>query len=65
YFLYLVHENNGVLVINKLGKYFLPYGFVLTLGLICILVFVSIWYTEKVEMSVAAFLKKRVAGREV
>jgi len=59
YFLYLIHEHIGVLLINKLGKYFLPLGMTFPLLLICFLIFFSILYSEKVEKRISFYLKKR------
>lgn len=59
YFLYLIHEHIGVLLINKLCHYFLPIGFVFTLGLICILIYLSNFYTKKVEWKINRVLKNR------
>ncbi|ASU36770.1 acyltransferase family protein [Mucilaginibacter xinganensis] len=57
YFLYLIHEHIGVLMINKLGKHFMPAGFVFTILLICCLTFISILYSETIEKRISAFLR--------
>jgi peptidoglycan/LPS O-acetylase OafA/YrhL len=59
YFLYLIHEHIGVLMINKIGKYFVPLGFTFPILLICFLIFFSILYSEKIEKRIGFYLKKR------
>lgn len=49
YFLYLIHEPIGVLLINKFGKYFYPAEFILPIILIIILCSISIFYHKTVE----------------
>lgn len=49
YFLYLIHENLGVLCIYSFGGYFLPFGFILTLLVIFSLIFLSIFFTKKID----------------
>jgi peptidoglycan/LPS O-acetylase OafA/YrhL len=60
YFLYLIHEHIGVLMINKLAKYFMPVGFIFTILLICLLISFSIMFSEQIEKRVSYFLKKRL-----
>lgn len=60
YFLYLIHENIGVLLINKLGRYFSPIEFVWPLLIIATLCVISIFYTYKVEKKMNIFLKKYI-----
>lgn len=57
YFLYLIHQNIGVLAINKFAGYFEPFGFVCTILLIVGLIAFSIWFTEKVEKKFSGMLK--------
>ena len=58
YFLYLIHENIGVIIINSLGHYFLPAGYILTISLICGLILLSKLFTEKVDNKANRYLKK-------
>lgn len=60
YFLYLIHENIGVLLINKLGGYFSPIEFVWPLFIIGALTMISIFYTYKVDKRINTFLKKYI-----
>ncbi len=60
YFLYLIHENIGVFLINKLGHYFLPAGFIFPLLLMGILILISWQYTEKVDSKINKLLKKSI-----
>lgn len=49
YFLYLIHEPIGVLLINKFGKYFYPIEFVLPIFVIIIICLISIFYHKTIE----------------
>jgi len=57
YFLYLIHQNIGVLLINKFGGYFEPAGYVCTVFVILGLLVFSNWFTEKVEKKYSGVLK--------
>lgn len=59
YFLYLIHENAGVLLIYSWGHYFLPLGFVFTLMVIILFITFSWLYTEIVDKKITAFLKNK------
>ncbi len=60
YFLYLIHENIGVLIIYSIGQYFLPAGFILPIALIVALVILSNLFTSKVDKKISNWLKKKV-----
>jgi len=57
YFLYLIHENVGVLCIYSFGTYFLPFGFVLTILVIYFLILSSNFFTTKIDSHLHAWLK--------
>jgi peptidoglycan/LPS O-acetylase OafA/YrhL len=63
YFLYLIHESIGVLIIYLIGSYFLPYGFVLPALLIIALIVISIAYTTTIEKKISRWLKARIIKR--
>ncbi|WP_369765613.1 acyltransferase family protein [Flavobacterium sp. WC2429] len=58
YFLYLIHENIGVLTINKYSGFFTNYEFLFSLILIFIFVIVSIAYTSTIDNWINRLLKK-------
>ena len=58
YFLYLIHENIGVLTINKYSGFFTNYEFLFSLILIFIFVIVSIAYTSTIDKWINRLLKK-------
>jgi peptidoglycan/LPS O-acetylase OafA/YrhL len=60
YFLYLIHENIGVLIIYSVGQYFLPLGFILPLILIFALAVLSNLFTSKVDKKINSWLKRKV-----
>ncbi|HMK04344.1 MAG TPA: acyltransferase [Ferruginibacter sp.] len=64
YFLYLIHQNLGVFLINKLGPYFSPVSVVFTLLLFVILIWLSRLYTEKIDKPVTRSLKKMVVIKD-
>jgi peptidoglycan/LPS O-acetylase OafA/YrhL len=59
YFLYLIHENLGVLIINKVGPHFLPstpfFPIVVIIALSCF----SVLFTEKIDLSINKWLKSK------
>lgn len=63
YFLYLIHENIGVLIIHKSGSFFTNYEFILPLALILFLVFISILYTYKIEKLINNYLKNTLVKK--
>ena len=63
YFLYLIHESIGVLIIYLAGSYFLPYGFVLPVLLIIVLIVISIGYTTTIEKKISRWLKAQIIKR--
>ena len=60
YFLYLIHENIGVLIINKFATTFTPMEFILPLIIICFLAVISIFYTFTIEKKINYYLKKKM-----
>lgn len=58
YFLYLIHENIGVLIINKYGVFFTNYEFIFPLGLILFFAVISVFYTYNIEKLMNNYLKK-------
>jgi peptidoglycan/LPS O-acetylase OafA/YrhL len=64
YFLYLIHENIGVLLINSLGEYFLPAGFILPIIVIALLIVSSIFFTEKFDNRIISLLKNTFVKRQ-
>jgi len=68
YFLYLIHQNIGVLAIHKLGPYFGAASVVCPLLVIVGLIVFSNWFTERVEKKYSGVLKslllKRAPKRE-
>jgi len=64
YFLYLIHQNLGVFLINKLGPYFSPVSVIFTILLFYLLILFSRLYTEKLDKPVTKALKKMVVIKE-
>lgn len=64
YFLYLIHEVIGVMLINIAGKYFMPLGFILPLLLIATLAYVSIVFTNRIDIPVNRYLKTRLTKKK-
>lgn len=60
YFLYLIHENIGVLIINRWGTTFAGIEFILPILIILFLAIISIFYTFRIEKKINNFLKKRI-----
>lgn len=60
YFLYLIHQNIGVLIIYYFGKYFLPVGFVLPLMLMVFMTIISILYSENIDKKINKWLRDRL-----
>lgn len=59
YFLYLIHENIGMLLIYSFGVYFLRFGFIFTLSVILILIVLSHFYTVNIDKRINKWLKKK------
>ena len=59
YFLYLIHENIGVLIIYSIGQYFLPLGFILPLILIFAFVVLSNLFTSKIDRKINNWIKMK------
>lgn len=57
YFLYLIHENIGILMIYSIGKYFSPFSFVFTFLVIIVLIIFSNIYTIKIDKKINKWLK--------
>jgi peptidoglycan/LPS O-acetylase OafA/YrhL len=60
YFLYLIHQYIGVLLIYTFGQYFLPLGFVFPFIIILILVTVSNLYFHFIDKKIGRFLKTKL-----
>lgn len=58
YFLYLIHENIGVLLINKFGHIMKTYEFLIPIGVIIFLTIMSIFYTIIIDKKINYHLKK-------
>lgn len=64
YFIYLIHENISILIINSYGRYFKPYGFVLPVILMVLICLLSILFTIYIDKNIASFLKKRMLPKK-
>lgn len=64
YFLYLIHQHLGVLLIHKLGVYFYPFGILFTLLVFYLLILFSRIYTEKIDKPIGRSLKKIMLIKE-
>ena len=60
YFLYLIHEVIGVLLINKFSAYLKGLDFLFPLLLIIVLIAISYLYTVKIEKRVDKFLRNKL-----
>jgi peptidoglycan/LPS O-acetylase OafA/YrhL len=60
YFLYLIHENIGILIIYSFGSYFLPFGFILPVLLIITWIVLSNLYTLKIDKKINNWLKVKI-----
>ncbi len=58
YFLYLIHENIGVLLINRYGGSFHGFSGLFPIMVIVALCLFSVWFYGAVEMPVSKYLKK-------
>jgi peptidoglycan/LPS O-acetylase OafA/YrhL len=65
YFLYLIHEYAGVLLIRAFGKYFYPVSFILSLLVAALLIVVSIFYTHHIDRRISNFLKKILLPKKI
>lgn len=59
YFLYLIHEHIGVLLIHNFGGLFQSYEFIFPLLIIAFLVVLAIGYTYIIEKKVSVYLKNK------
>jgi peptidoglycan/LPS O-acetylase OafA/YrhL len=57
YFLYLIHEYTGVVWIRNFVSLFYPYSFIAPILMIIVMVFISIFYTRKIEPKITLWLK--------
>jgi peptidoglycan/LPS O-acetylase OafA/YrhL len=64
YFLYLIHENIGVLMIYKYGGFLKAYEFIIPLVFIIILIAISIFYTYTIDRKINNYLKKIVLKKK-
>lgn len=60
YFLYLIHENIGILCIFSFGSYFLSFDIFFTLFIIVILIVCSYIFTTKIEIPLGRWLKYKL-----
>jgi peptidoglycan/LPS O-acetylase OafA/YrhL len=60
YFLYLVHEYIGVVVIKKIAPYVYPYSFMAPVIVILALIPLSILYTQRIEVPLQRILKRLI-----
>ncbi|MCG2611256.1 acyltransferase [Flavobacterium sp. SM15] len=58
YFLYLIHEYIGVLILNKSAHYFKTYSFIAPILVIFFFIGISIFYSINIEKRIASGLKK-------
>lgn len=58
YFLYLIHEPLGVVLINLYANYFGALNFIFPLFVMVLLISISVWYTKVVEKKISALLLK-------
>ena len=58
YFLYLIHQVIGLVLIEKFGCYILPHTFIFPLILITCFISISILYTENIEKPIARLFKR-------
>jgi peptidoglycan/LPS O-acetylase OafA/YrhL len=59
YFLYLIHQSIGLILIEKFGKYIFPHSCIFPILLICLFVIISIVYTIKLETPFIKALKTK------
>ena len=60
YFLYLIHEYIGVVVIKKIVNLFYPYSFIAPLMMIILFIILSIKYSKYIESKITIFLRKLI-----
>ena len=60
YFLYLIHEHIGVLIINWAGRHFLFLGPIFPVMVMLLLISISIFYTNKFEFRIGNWLKRQL-----
>ena len=64
YFLYLIHENIGVVWIRNIIAYFYPHAFIAPVLIIIIMVLFSIYYTLKIESRIIKYLNSKLLKRK-
>lgn len=60
YFLYLIHDDIGVLIIYSFGSLFLPHGYILALLVIVLMAVLSKLYTDIIDKKMSRWLKARL-----
>ncbi|MEI6264586.1 MAG: acyltransferase family protein [Sphingobacteriia bacterium] len=65
YFIYLIHENIGILIIYSIGQYFMPFGFILPFLLILCFVRLCFYYTSNIEKKIGDWLKLKIIGIKI
>ena len=58
YFLYLIHEPLGMLLIHHFGYNFLSVGFIFVISIMTLLIAISIGYTKYIDKQIVLFLKQ-------
>lgn len=64
YFLYLIHEHTGVLIIYSFAIYFAPLGWLFTLFTMAVLITLSYIYTFTVDKKINHWLKQKLIKEE-
>lgn len=60
YFTYLIHDDIGVLIIYSFGNLFLPYGYILPLLMIVLMIVLSKLYTDTIDSKISRWLKTKL-----
>jgi peptidoglycan/LPS O-acetylase OafA/YrhL len=60
YFLYLIHENVGLIIITSLSKYHFSHYFIFPLVVMYLLIFFSNLYTRTIDKYITNWLKKKL-----
>ena len=64
YFLYLIHEYIGIVIIKKFVNLFYPYSFIAPLLVIILMIVFSMYYTNNIESKISKYLKRIVFKQE-
>lgn len=63
YFIYLIHENIGLMLIYKVGSKFGYFSFLFTFVIIGVIVYLSVIYTRLIDIKISGLLKKFLLKR--